>query len=642
MILSPSSTVGSWLRIRHTLLRSTIRGYREHRTSYRVGSKKIWRKAAAFFPPNWDHHHLFLPPLKQVLEEREAFQYPVRVNDIGFSHDKWIAVVSGKELEDKKPQTREERKRAAAERKAQEEKIVSSDSLIQSIPTEIEVKKLDYENLHLGWIKSLEGKEQIQNLAHHYHIYRDLFSSPPCLTDPKDKDLPKVKVPLFTELPDHIMTATLFNRWFPGSVRLKDPPPQDVYHFLPHVSIHVEFAVEEELIAKYEDRKPEGDPNDLVISPVFRGNLLYPLYASSRPFVTIDARINGASFPAEQAISSPTGVSLLTEPPAPKSFYSVLLMCLDSPLGDDYPVCHWAISNVSKNNPGQEVMPYLHVYGIEGFGYHRYAFLVLQHEKELSIKPIEEFLLKERQLNLRQLITDNGATPLGLSWFQTTYDDYSKYVMHHVLNMRCPVYEYIEEPAPVFMQTKHPFAAPFNLYLDHFRDPKEIAAGVLKERLKKVDPLNYDKEFERDPLPNAYLPEIRDIQPSWMQSTEWKRRNRLGDFRGLRPHSAKIPHDNNADLDKPFWPPPAVLDLPNPYPDILKRPVSLRETKWSLPPHEHPQYYIQHEDYDMVEEKGRVSTKPSSEFDRPGRPIRGDQLETKFQKNMFFPFTDFR
>ena len=78
----------------------------------------------------------------------------------------------------------------------------------------------------------------------------------------------------------------------------------------------------------------------------------------------------------------------------------------------------------------------------------------------------------------------------------------------------------------------------------------------------------------------------------------WKKRNRLGKWRGLRPSSAIIAHNNNADLDNPIWPPPKKLNIKMRYPDSKKRrPVPVRTTKWALPPHMHPTYRIDHPDF---------------------------------------------
>ena len=204
-----------------------------------------------------------------------------------------------------------------------------------------------------------------------------------------------------------------------------------------------------------------------------------------------------------------------------------------------------------------------------------------------------EFDFSNRRLDLLSFLRQHEAVPIGLSWFQSTWDPYCRHVMHQQLNMRCPEYEYVHPKESLKPQVKHPFAAPFNVYLDHFRDPKELAQEVLLKRLEKVNPFDYSQEFVQDPLPNAYG-EIRDIQPTWRQSTVWKERNRLSHFRGLRPASAKVPLNNNPDLEYPLWPPPRSHYILNKYPRNVRRLTPHRDSKWALPPNEHPQQRIDH------------------------------------------------
>lgn len=182
--------------------------------------------------------------------------------------------------------------------------------------------------------------------------------------------------------------------------------------------------------------------------------------------------------------------------------------------------------------------------------------------------------------------------------------------MFHLMplsDMRSPVYEYIQRPATGLKQVKYPPLAPFNVYLDHHRDPKELNKEALLERLKQINPFDYSKEYQVDPLPNAYEKTL-DQNPvldghlkfnsdaSWRNAWTWKKRNRLAHFRCLRPASARIPLNNNLDLDYPIWPYSKKLELPNKYPDQVRRPKPLRETKWTIPPSQHPTYRVEHED----------------------------------------------
>ena len=180
--------------------------------------------------------------------------------------------------------------------------------------------------------------------------------------------------------------------------------------------------------------------------------------------------------------------------------------------------------------------------------------------------------------------------------------------------MRSPVYEYIQRPETLTKQIKYPPLAPFNVYLDKYRDPKELNKEALLERLNRINPFDYSKEFEIDPIPNAYEDTLDPMpvrsghlrvnsDPSWRNSYTWKKRNRFNLFRHLRPASARIPLNNNEDLDYPIWPNPKRVDLPNKFPDQVRRPKPLRLTKWNIPAPQHPTYRIEHEDIHAEQEK---------------------------------------
>lgn len=87
-----------------------------------------------------------------------------------------------------------------------------------------------------------------------------------------------------------------------------------------------------------------------------------------------------------------------------------------------------------------------------------------------------------------------------------------------------PVYEY-DFPAPYIKpQEWFPLREPFNLYMDKYRDPKQINKEYLLRKLKNEDP------FKTPPppfkFPNAqYLP---TNMPSWLKLHEKKIRLRWG------------------------------------------------------------------------------------------------------------------
>ena len=68
-------------------------------------------------------------------------------------------------------------------------------------------------------------------------------------------------------------------------------------------------------------------------------------------------------------------------------------------------------------------------------------------------------------------------TPAGLSFFQSDWDSSLKDFFHNGLNMKEPRYEYhFLQPyvTPWGSLFHHRFRDGFNLFLDRYRDPKEI------------------------------------------------------------------------------------------------------------------------------------------------------------------------
>lgn len=157
--------------------------------------------------------------------------------------------------------------------------------------------------------------------------------------------------------------------------------------------------------------------------------------------------------------------------------------------------------------------------------------------------------------------------------------------------------------------------------MDHYRDPKDISKEVLLERLKSINPLeSYDfaKMFSGwDGKPK--LPHIHPISsdtPDWHKSTLLKKRALLGHWRGLRPASAVLPHNNNADLDNPKWPrissDKMPINCPNPYPDGKRRPKALSDSLWSKPLPDHHSIRIDFEENLTDKDKNSLHNKKAS------------------------------
>lgn len=115
-------------------------------------------------------------------------------------------------------------------------------------------------------------------------------------------------------------------------------------------------------------------------------------------------------------------------------------------------------------------------------------------------------------------------TPAGLSFYQTSWDKTLTDFYHNILNKKEPTFAY-NHPAPYRAdQQWFPLKKPFNLYMDKYRDEKQINKEYLEKKLAKTNPL----EGPEAPLrfPNAHYYEKNT--PSWLQFELKKERLGLG------------------------------------------------------------------------------------------------------------------
>lgn len=95
--------------------------------------------------------------------------------------------------------------------------------------------------------------------------------------------------------------------------------------------------------------------------------------------------------------------------------------------------------------------------------------------------------------------------------------------------MKEPIYEY-EFPEPYIKdQEWFPLREPFNLYLDKYRDPKEIAKEYIQRKLAKTHPFDGPEPAKRYPNAHPFV----DV-PSWLRVEKRKARlgwGRINDFK---------------------------------------------------------------------------------------------------------------
>lgn len=136
-------------------------------------------------------------------------------------------------------------------------------------------------------------------------------------------------------------------------------------------------------------------------------------------------------------------------------------------------------------------------------------------------------------------------TPAGLAFFQSDWDPTVKQFYHstlgtHISSRRAveyyayisdnypfagtnePIFQYDFSKPYIKPQTWFPLREPFNLYLDKYRDPKEIMKEFLLKKLKDVHPFKEPKSPLRYPNACAFDKYI----PSWLKLE--MRKERMG------------------------------------------------------------------------------------------------------------------
>ncbi|XP_032690476.1 39S ribosomal protein L38, mitochondrial [Odontomachus brunneus] len=190
--------------------------------------------------------------------------------------------------------------------------------------------------------------------------------------------------------------------------------------------------------------------------------------------------------------------------------------------------CHWFIGNIPGNrvNEGEELIDYLRPIPAYGIGYCRYIFILYKQNCHINYSEYKKtkpcLNLKERNWQTRDFYSkhQHQLTPAGLAFFQSDWDYTMKEFYYDTLKMKMPIYQY-DFPQPyIKKQVWFPLKEPFNLYLDKYRDPKQIMKEFLLRKLKKTHPF---KGSDRKPLfPLAYR--THPNMPSWLKFEILKKR----------------------------------------------------------------------------------------------------------------------
>lgn len=172
-------------------------------------------------------------------------------------------------------------------------------------------------------------------------------------------------------------------------------------------------------------------------------------------------------------------------------------------------------------------MPYLQPIPPKGTGFHRHVFVLYKQNAKLDLS---KYAVKTgNDLSARSFSTldfyrahQDDLTPAGLAFFQSDWDSSLTAVYHNQLNRTEPRFEY-DFPQPYHKdQTWFPLREPFNLYMDRYRDQKQVDKEFLQRRLAKSDPFDGPEAPLRFPNAHSFDKKV----PSWLKTE--MRKARLG------------------------------------------------------------------------------------------------------------------
>ncbi|GIY96560.1 39S ribosomal protein L38, mitochondrial [Caerostris extrusa] len=260
-----------------------------------------------------------------------------------------------------------------------------------------------------------------------------------------------------------------------GSVQLQNLAEH--YGIYSHLYQHGYFTPRVPLNIRY-------DYDEEYVSPVHSGNILQASEVSKVPNVSFDSK--------------------------PDDLWTLVLTNLDGHLLDtNSEYLHWFMGNIKGNNlkSGEIICDYLQPFPMRGTGYHRLVFVLYKQNKKIDFSSMKKSIpclsLEQRTFKTFDFYKElqDFLTPAGLAFYQCIWDESLTDFFHNVLNMQEPIFEYIEKPLYIKPQVHFPHLEPFNLYLDRYRDPKEIKKEVLLKRLKTIEPFPRRASNAQIPLP---------------------------------------------------------------------------------------------------------------------------------------------
>ncbi|XP_060520257.1 large ribosomal subunit protein mL38 [Cylas formicarius] len=241
--------------------------------------------------------------------------------------------------------------------------------------------------------------------------------------------------------------------------------------------------------------------------PVYYGNCLKPIDAAEKPKVSFES--------------------------GDADLWTLILTNPDGHFTDNNKeYIHWFIGNIPGNNieKGKTVVDYIQPFPPKGTGYHRHIFVLYKQNRKLDFSPFQRqgkcLTLAERTFSTYDFYRNlqDDLTPAALAFFQADWCPSLKEFFNNVLDMKEPIYEYDFPPPYIRKQEWFPLRQPFNLYMDKYRDPKQINKEFLVRKLEKVHP--FKKTPPPLPYPNAQY--FEGYIPSWLKLEIKKSRLKWG------------------------------------------------------------------------------------------------------------------
>jgi len=213
------------------------------------------------------------------------------------------------------------------------------------------------------------------------------------------------------------------------------------------------------------------DYDDEFVTPVKYGNIVPAKEASMSP---------SADYEAEEG-----------------SLWTLVMTSPDQNLEDsNSELLHWAVGNIPGNDlaKGETLCNFLQPFPVKGAGYLRYVFILYKQSGPMDLAPLrrssECTSLRERSFSTLEFFRQHqdDLIPSGLAFHQSQWDSSVRSVFHNVLDMPEPKFEFMHPPTYFPEQEEVPHKQAFNMYLDNYRDVKDLNEEVLKYKLKDLDP----------------------------------------------------------------------------------------------------------------------------------------------------------